>query len=433
MPLEGACIERLVERFEELSVRLGEPGCSYLAYSGGLDSTLLLNLLAEAWSGRLVAVHVDHGLDPSSPDWADRCEAEAGRLSVEFQCISVDVDLDRGDGVEAAARHARYAAMAELLLPGDWLLTAHHLDDQLETLLLNLLRGSGPDGLAAMPEYRRFGPGWLLRPLLGEPRAALEEAARSRNLSWIDDPGNVVQHFDRNYLRSRVVPVLRERWPDLDARLDVTIERAREASELLRELAAIDLSALGEAQRLDLGGLRALSLPRRRNAIRQALRELGLPLPPGRVLGTLASEAVEAADDRIPHVAWAGAEARRYRGRLYLMQPLEAAPADEIVVDDGRVVLPAGLGELTVKGGSADSLGVAWRKGGERLRLHPDGPSRKLKTLLQEHGIVPWMRNRLPLIYRQGELVAAADCLVARTTGGEPVVDVTWTGHPPLH
>ena len=434
MPPEGASAARLAERLGELAARLGEPGCCYLAYSGGLDSTLLLNLLAEAGSGQLVAVHVDHGLHPSSPQWADRCEAEAGRLGVEFRRIGVNVDLDSGAGVEAAARHARYAAMGELLLPGDWLLTAHHLDDQLETLLLNLLRGSGPDGLAAMPEYRRFAAGWLLRPLLGQPRAALEAAARSRNLTWIDDPANFVQHFDRNYLRSRVFPVLRERWPDLDVRLGVTIARAGEASELLRELAAVDLCGLGEPRRLDLGGLRALSPARRRNAIRQALRELGLPLPPGRVLGTLAADLVDAADDRTPHVAWSGAEARRYRGRLYLMPPLAAEPSGEIAVHEGRVALPAGLGELKITaGGTGGPLSVAWRKGGERLRLRPDGPSRKLKTLLQERGIVPWMRSRLPLVYRQGELLAAADCLVARTAGGEPVVDVTWTEHPPLH
>ena len=433
MLLEGAGVERLVVRLEQLAVELGEPGCCYLAFSGGLDSTLLLDLLAGAWSGRFVAVHVDHGLHPSSPQWADHCEAEAGRLGVEFRHIVVDVDLDSGVGVEAAARQARYAAIAELLEPGDWLLTAHHRDDQLETLLLNLLRGSGPDGLAAMPEYRRFAAGWLLRPLLGQPRAALETAARSRNLKWIDDPGNLVQDFDRNYLRSQVVPVLRERWPDLDARLGVTIERASEASELLRELAAADLRGLGELQRLDLDGLKALSPARRRNVIRQALRELELPLPPGRVLGSLAGAVVDAGSDRSPHVAWAGAEARCYRGRLYLMPPLEAEPAGTVAVHEGRVVLPAGLGELTVVASPADSLRVAWRKGGERLRLYPDGPARKLKTLLQERGIVPWMRNRLPLIYRDGELVAVADCFVARETGGEPVVDVTWTGHPPLH
>jgi len=435
MPIEGASVERLTERLKELALKLGEPGCCYLAFSGGLDSTLLLNLLADAWRGRLLAVHVDHGLHASSSQWADCCEAEAGRLGVEFRRIAVDVDLDSGVGVEAAAREARYAAMAGLLMPGDWLLTAHHLDDQLETLLLNLLRGSGPDGLAAMPEYRRFAAGWLLRPLLGESRAALERAARSRNLNWIDDPGNFVQHFDRNYLRSEVVPVLRERWPDLDARLGVTVERAGEASELLRELAAIDLRELGEPQRMDLGGLRALSPARRRNVIRQALRELALPLPPGRMLGTLVETMVDAADDRAPHVAWAGAEARRYREWLHLMPPLEGEPSGDVAVHDGRAVLPAGLGELTVAtaGDPADSLNVTWRKGGERLRLYPGGPTRKLKTLLQERGIVPWMRNRLPLVYRKGELVAAADCFVARAAGGEPVVDVTWTGHPPLH
>ncbi len=433
MPPAGASVERLVERLEELALELGKPGCCHLAFSGGLDSTLLLNLLTEAWPGRLLAVHVDHGLHPSSRHWADRCEAEAGRLGVEFRRIEVAVDRDSGIGVEAAARKARYAAMAELLRPGDWLLTAHHLDDQLETLLLNLLRGSGPDGLAAMPEYRRFANGWLVRPLLGQSRAVLEDEARRRNLTWIDDPGNFVQHFDRNYLRSQVVPVLRERWPDLDARLGVTVERASEASELLRDLAAIDLRGLGEPQTLDLGGLKALSPARRRNVIRHALRELQLPLPPGRMLSSLAAAVVDAADDRAPHVAWAGAEARRYRGRLYLMRPLEPEPSGTIAVRESRVVLPTGLGELTIVGGSADSLSVAWRKGGERLRLYPGGPARKLKTLLQERGIVPWMRNRLPLIYRQGELVAAADCLVAREAGGKPVVDVNWTGHPPLH
>ncbi|MEO1244473.1 MAG: tRNA lysidine(34) synthetase TilS [Pseudomonadota bacterium] len=426
----------IVECLQQHEARLGAPERVYLGFSGGLDSTLLLSVLAghADWRRRLTAVHVNHGLHPDSAEWAEQCRAVAGESGVDFKRLDVEVDTASGDSVEAAARHARYAALGALLDTGDWLFTAHHLDDQIETLLLNLLRGSGPDGLAAMPAARRLGAGWLLRPLLGLTRSTIEARGRSLGLRWLEDPGNAEPRFDRNYLRREVIPVLKARWPDLEVRLLGSIDRAQEASGLLRELGAADLARLGGPAHLDVLELRKLSAARRRNLVRQALRELGLPLPPLSVMRSIEADVIDAADDRSPHAAWPGAEVRRYRARLFLMPPLAEPPSGTLPVQGACVTLPAGLGTLAIDAGErgVEGLSVGWRHGGESIRLHPAGPSRKLKKLLQDAGIVPWMRNRMPLLYRHGELVAVADRFAAQTADGKPVLRVEWSGHPPL-
>jgi tRNA(Ile)-lysidine synthase len=434
---------RFRERLGALEAALGRPARQVVAFSGGLDSTVLLRLLVTtAGPGtEVAAVHVDHQLHPDSRTWAEQAVRGAARLGVDCRVLSVTPDTGAGRGVEAAAREARYAALAGCLTSGDWLLSGHHQDDQVETLLLNLLRGSGPDGLAAMPESRPFAGGWLVRPLLAVSRAELAEYATEARLEWIEDPSNAERGYDRNFLRHEVLPVIGKRWPDAGVRMERSIERLKEASELLAALGRADLDSAAGSGVVDTACLAGLSAPRQRNALRVAIREAGLPLPSRDVLEALRTDLVSARDDAMPLVAWPGGEARRFRARLYLMPPLPPAPSASLPIDGDRLSLPAGLGELRLEPGAdrgidpalvEAGLTVRWRVGGERLKPGADRPTRTLKKLLQEASTLPWMRDRLPLLYVGDRLVAVADRFLAEDASASPGVRVRWLGHPPV-
>jgi len=340
----------------------------------------------------VLAIHVDHALQTDSANWSKHCAQIAAELEIDFRSLLVDVQLESGKGPEASARDARYAALSAELSNDDWLLSAHHREDQAETLLLNLIRGSGPAGVAGIGDVRRIGPGWLVRPMLNVDRADIELYANDMGLHWIEDPSNEDQRFDRNFLRHEVLPRLKSRWPDIAARLQRSAGHAGEASQLLIELAAIDLESLGSrAARLPIDGLSGLSVARQRNVIRFALRELGLSTPTA-----------------VQLVSWAGASVRRYRNGLYLLpENLADAVASESL-SGADLELGIGLGTLHFKLGAdigiseelfSGGLTIKPRTGGEEIQLQGQPHTSKLKKLLQEEGIVPWMRDRLPLVY----------------------------------
>jgi tRNA(Ile)-lysidine synthase len=254
-----------------------------VALSGGLDSTVLLHAMAALAAGtraNLRAIHVDHGLQAASPAWADACAAACHAASVPLEILTLRLAPSRGASVEAAAREARYAALAPLLADGEWLLTAHHRDDQLETVLIQLLRGSGVAGLAAMPARVAFGRGSHARPLLDFDRAELAAYAGVHGLAWIDDPMNLDARFDRGWLRSRVLPAVRERWPSASATVARSASHLAEASRLLLEIAQADAAGIVDEGRLSLEGLARLSRDRQVNLVRGWLREQGLRPPP---------------------------------------------------------------------------------------------------------------------------------------------------------
>lgn len=427
--------------------RLAAPPTRYvIAFSGGLDSTVLAHALsatAAANATPIVAIHIDHGLQTEAPAWGEHCAAVARRLGLDYQVRRVTVASDAGLGLEAAAREARYAALQQAMERGDWLLSAHHCEDQAETLLLNLARGSGPAGIAGIGAIRPFGPGWLARPLLQVRRAALEAYAANAGLQWIEDPSNEDLRFDRNYLRHEILPRLRERWPDIAARLERSAAHAGEAAELLDELGAIDLQQLGgHPARLPLERLKDLSRARQRNLLRHALRELGLATPTAAQLDRVFDEVLPAREDAQPLVAWPGAEVRRYRDGLYLLpEDTGAAPQATLVAGDA-VALGAGLGTLRLERGAKtglaqglvdDGLRLEYRAGGEKFQPAGQSHTRTLKNLLQEEGIVPWMRDRLPLVYAGDRLVAVADLWLAADAVTSPGVAVRWEDRPVLH
>lgn len=424
----------------------GKPARYIVAFSGGLDSTVLLDALCKgAGDGDvpILAVHIDHGLQPDSADWSRHCETVAAGLGVDYRCLSVNVQLEAGKGPEAAAREARYTALRSVMQAGDWLLSAHHREDQAETLLLNLVRGSGPAGIAGIGAARRLGPGWLMRPLLGIERAALQSYAEAEDLHWLEDPSNRDRRFERNFLRHDIVPRLEARWPDIATRLQRSASHAGEAAELLNELAAIDLETLGDRpERLPVDGLLKLSAARQRNVLRFALRKCGLSTPTAMQLSRVLGEVLPARPDAEPLVQWPGACVRRYRNRLYLLpEELGQRPAARPVT--GREVDPgAGLGTLHFEFGAKNGLSEAlfnaelrleFRQGGEEFKPVGHRHTRKLKKLLQEEGVVPWMRDRLPLLYSGERLIAVGDLWLAADAVADTGFVVRWQQRPALH
>ena len=438
----------LLERLDALETTASKPRRYLVALSGGLDSSVLAHALAESrgqHGKRLLAIHVDHQLQSASSGWTDYCRELAGRYGIEFIAERVAVETTGGSGLEAAAREARYAALSRHVVDGDWLLSAHHRNDQAETLLLNLMRGSGPAGLAGIGAATPFAAGWLVRPIIDVSRPELEAYAAARGLEWLDDPSNADPRFDRNYLRHEVLPALERRWPGVVERIARSADLAGEAATMLEELAAIDLQGLGNrATRIDVEGLVRLPEARQRNLLRHAIRRAGLPLPGAARLATVVDSVLHAKPDAQPLVEWPGGELRRYRGRLYLLPPLgeagwppqgRALAATPVSLGEGMGVLelvpdaPRGLSAATV----ARGLCVRMRSGGERLRPAGQAHTKKLKKLLQDEGVVPWMRDRLPLVFAGDELVAVADLWVAAGATSEPGTTVRWAGRPELY
>ncbi|WP_245977770.1 tRNA lysidine(34) synthetase TilS [Kushneria sinocarnis] len=388
-------------------------GTLHVALSGGRDSVVLLHLavlarnrLAPRLRPALTALHVDHGLQPAAADFVGFCRALCRQWAIPLSVVPVTVDTT--DGIEAGARRARYAAFAERLGRDDVLWLAHHRGDQAETVLLRLMRGAGVTGLSGMPRARALGGGRLVRPLLGLEAAAVAEHADRHGLAWQEDPSNRDDRFDRNHIRHRVMPALSERWM-AEACLAQSADQLGEADELLDELAGLDLARLGQAPgRLPLAGIVALSRPRQRLLIRGCLRRLALPLPSRPRLESLLEQCAEARRDSRIHLDWSGAEARVWRGELFLQPPVAPLPTGWQCDWQGEpgIATPAGRLDwrLVREDGAAVVVSLGPRLGGERLQR--GGRHRRVKQLLQEASIPPWRRERVAIARRGSEVVA---------------------------
>lgn len=410
-----------------------------LGYSGGVDSHVLLHRLAKQRDGdrSLTALYVDHGLQTASAAWGEHCASVCRGLNLPFRVVKIDARPAPGESPEAAARRARYAAFAAELDAEAALLTAHHCDDQAETLLLQLLRGAGPHGLAAMPTAARLGPGWLLRPLLKVEHGEILAYAHAHRLRWIEDASNTDTGFDRNYLRHRILPLLRERWPAANRTLARSARLCAETAAWLDEQAAADLAwvATDRPDCLSIPALQGLSEIRQRHLLRYWLRYLHLPIPDARQLHQLFRDVLTAAADRNPCVRWPGAEVRRYRNALYAMPPLPLHdPRHQFIWQADTQGWPPlqvpGLGQLhmqkTIGAGlcakalAGRVLMVRFRQGGERFRPAGRRHGQELKKLLQQTGIPPWQRERLPLLYQEETLLAVVGLGVAADFAAEP-------------
>ncbi len=415
---------------------LDTPRRYLVAYSGGMDSHVLLHALAVLDSQQVrcpvLAVHIDHGLHPDSAAWAEHCRDIAAGLGVMAHVQRVQVSTAGYEGMEAGARRARYGAFAGLVQTGDCLLTAHHQDDLAETVLVQLLRGAGPEGLAAMPKRRVFAGGLLVRPLLDFRREVLREYAERERLHWIEDPSNRDLRHTRNYLRRELMPRLAHRFPGHGETLARAARHQADAARLLMELGRQDVTACRGPQphtlRMDAFG--QFAPERQRNVLRVWLKSLGLPVPDSRRLERIVIDVVPAARDATPRVCWPGAEVRRYRGLLYAV-PTCLAPVSEVMWSWNLrepLTLPWGtLAWIPALGPGLDcditsrgKITVRLRKGGERIRPLGARHRREVKKLLQEAGVPPWERARLPLLFVDDALAAVPNVALADDYAAPP-------------
>ena len=418
-----------------------------IAYSGGMDSHVLLHLMAclrpEA-DCRIRAVHVNHNIQPESRSWTGHCQDVCRALGVELEVLDVDASEPGGESPEGWARHKRYSAIEGILAEGEVLLTAHHRDDQLETFLLRLLRGSGVLGLASMRAVRRFGRGRHARPLLHYSREQLLAYARLHGLDWIEDPSNADKRPDRNYLRHEVVPAIKDRWPSAAQPLSRAIDTLAEAQELLDDLARQDLLICGaeDPTALHVERVKRLPAPRQKNMLRYWCRILDLPVPDSRRLSHILTDVIEARRDSKARVRWKGAELQRYGQYIHLGAPLEdfdntAVRAWDLTgpcrLDYGELTAVEGIGNgLKQQACSSARVEVRYRTGGEKIRLPGRNCTHKLKKLFQEAGTPPWLRDRVPLIYVGDRLAMVAGFWTAAeflAAAGEPSWIVTWSGN----
>jgi tRNA(Ile)-lysidine synthase len=413
----------------QLSVESGSS--VYLAFSGGLDSHVLLHALsaiAESYPFSLQAIHVNHALQPESDDWANHCQNVCDDLGVSLVIKSVSVSLKQGESLEAAARDARYAALAEVLPAHGLCMTAQHGNDQSETLLLQLLRGAGVHGLASMPLVRPLAHGKLLRPLLGYSRNELHAYAVKHELNWLDDPSNQDSRFDRNFLRNEILPALRQRWPGMDKSLSRSARHAAAAALMLDETGSADLlhcQASGNHSfppaiahlRTDL--LSELSPEHQVNALRCWVRINGLNVPGDERLHSFIKLLDESPEKG--SVAWQDGVFRLYDNMLWLCSSQEVGRLEKEILDwdiNKSLQIPylgQNLCAIEVAGeGIAKSainnshVNVRFRQGGEVCRMPGDHGNKPLKTLLQDLSVPPWQRTGLPLIYLQDELIAVS-------------------------
>jgi tRNA(Ile)-lysidine synthase len=398
-----------------------------VAYSGGIDSHVLLHLCHTAGLS-VRAVHIHHGLQTEADSWDEHCSAVCSRLGIAYTCIHVDADPKPGESPEDAARNARYQALEKELQHDEVLLTAHHQQDQAETFMLQLMRGAGPAGLASMPIIKAFGKAYHLRPMLGFKQQQLRQYAEIHHLSWVDDPSNADTSYDRNYLRNEVMPKLMQNWPNASEALSQSAALQQESLEVIEAMAAVDLSAAtgAHANSLSISRLKQLSHARQYNVLRYWINNAGLDKPRRNILQEIVSSVIPAAADSTPLVLWGNTEIRRYRDTLYILPALNSHEIHHVYAWDCEqplyidtlnleLRLEQSLGRGLHQDAVARGLTVRFRQGGEYIRPHGRQHTHSLKKLMQDAGIPPWQRNRIPLIYIDHQLACVCGFWVAES------------------
>lgn len=384
----------------------------WMGFSGGLDSTVLLHLLAHCsvLRQKLKAVHIHHGLSANATAWSHHCQQYCDALSIPLFVFHVDVERHRN--VEEQARKARYAVFSSLLTDNDGLLLAHHQDDQAETLLLQLFRGAGIDGLAAMAPVKPLGLGTMARPLLDYPRQTLEMYAKTHGLTWVEDESNASCDFSRNYLRHQIMPLLKNKWPGVVQNVVRSANHCQEAQRNLDALAILDSHELAVSSlQLNLRSLLTLERARLVNVIRVWLKKNQIKRPSSVMLTRLIDEVIFARRDATPFLAWGEVCIRRYKHTLYLF-PQKKNMQRETCIDWSTFPMPLEMSEhhhlhatlanegLVVPPGSR--VQIRFWQVGDVFYWH--GQTKSLKKLWQAWGVPPWERDTVPLLYINGTL-----------------------------
>lgn len=378
----------------------------WIGFSGGLDSTVLLHALVQLQLPvQLRALHINHQISSNADAWQTQCANFCAQYSIPFHTEKVRVE-NTGKGIEDAARAVRYSVFEKNLAPNDFLLTAHHANDQAETLLLRLMRGTGPRGLAAMASVRSLGAGLLARPLLHFTRAELENYALAHQLSWVDDESNLDDDYDRNFLRNQVMPLLHNRWPEFKCKWQQTAELCAQQETVMEEIGCEDLVRAAPVaervgQSIDLNVMISLSPARQQNVLRYWLRLLNHTTPEQLHWQQIKQQIFNGRDDAQTRVAWGNVALQMYRQRLYAL-PLHLPEMElqfESSAGDETPRLKAALPDLR----------ISYRIGGERCKPVGRAHSQTLKKLLHEYELEPWLRDKVPLVFSGDHLVAVGD------------------------
>ena len=399
----------------------------YIGFSGGVDSTVLLHALANEprLSKKIHVLHINHGISSQADAWQSHCEQICQQWSIPYQAIPVS--FDRSANIEEGARNARYSAFARCIQDNQCLLTAHHQDDQAETLLLHLFRGAGVKGLAGISETSVFSQGTLHRPLLGISRETILAYAKSKQLVWIEDESNANVHFSRNFIRQQVLPLLQTKWPEVSKNLVRTSVLCREAQSNLDDLAQCDMLFSTNSTILPLHQLKQLSQRRLSNVLRYWLQINAVRLPNYLTIQRIIQEVIEAASDANPEVCWDNVIVRRFQNQLFLLinsdvdVPLsiswDSFPA--LISVPGVGVVAAQLVEKGFVFHPGDRVELRFRQGGELFYFHKQ--TKALKKLMQEWGIPTWLRDKTPLLYVNGQLAVVVGYAVSDGYYGEDI------------
>jgi len=400
---------------EKLREQLPADTSVYVGYSGGLDSSLLLRMACDATIGQqVVAIHCNHGISPNADNWQIFCEDQAAELNVQLVVEHLDFP---GGFSEADGREARYRVFASHMPEGAVLLLGHHADDQAETVLFRLFRGTGLRGLAGIPATRAFANGVLIRPLMTLTRADIEKIARKQGIEWIEDESNLTDAYDRNYIRLEVLPAIRRRWPRAISSIHRTSGFLRDdiallddfADELLARLDYQKKAQLDVIASLDLQLLSELSERQKPLVLKRFLfMNLGL-VPEALNVEEALSQFLASKADSGPVYALGNTELRRFHSRLFLLHAQKEQESLQERQWDGRAPLVMTNAVLSMVAGSPENFIVCFRSGGERLKPEGRQRSQTLKKLMQEYRIEPWVRDQIPLIYQGKHIIAVGD------------------------
>ncbi len=405
-------------------------GNIWIAFSGGLDSTALLHMLAEnsekLIGKKITAVHIDHGLQKVSSEWAKFCGELVRSYGINYKLVTLNLEKTPGESIELSARNARYSAFEQLLNKStDTMLFAHHADDQVETFLQQAMRGAGVQGLSGIPESRKLGKGRLLRPLLDISRKQLEVYAKQQHLKWIEDPTNQQSDYDRNLLRNEIIPLLEKRWPGAKKALLRSASHCKEASEQIDAFACAELQRICTGNLIDVAELKQLDFIKQKNILRLWIRNNSIVLPNTDRFESGIESLLNAKADKNPILDWDFGIIRRYQGMLYIDKIKEN---DKLFKEkDWDLNTPVALNKrFTLVSTSGAGVGISkqcidrndisirYRQGGERCRPFGRNGSHELKKIFQEYQIPPWIRRSIPIVYIGGEIACVVGCCYCR-------------------
>lgn len=436
-----------IENFLSILNSYPASGKYWIACSGGMDSCVLLHLFYSCKSKikqPLEVVYVNHGLQEEGEGWGKFCKELCLQYEIAFLRIDINENCPKGKSIEEWARDKRYSLIAERMEEKDILFTAHHQDDQVETFFLQALRGAGPRGLVSMPIFKKYANGFHARPLLHIPRSKIKNYAIDNKLSWYDDKSNTDTRYDRNYLRKNVLPVVESRWPAFRESISRLINHQKEYKTLLDEVAQEDLKHTLNTKSgcLNINNVRELSIERQKNLIFIWLGTLKLNPPASKHMDNIITELINIDTDKAPCVNWNNVEVRRYKNFLYSSKTLTEHDVytkynwdlkKPITILDETLTPNSIMGRGISKKKITDaSIMIRYRQGGEKVRPDNLKHSKTVKQLFQERGVLPWLRDRIPLVYVNDKLAVIPGFCVDEAfsaENNEPSIDIQWSGY----